>query len=141
MQFTDYLLVATSFVFVYTFVSGFVGSIVKCWRDAAPKNNIEETTFLLDELFSLSEQLNIEENHIIDEFSIDLWEEEIEIPSTEEKQIEVITSQLILPPAKLPKKSISKMIKDELVKELGVWRKPTEGTVKELRTRLKSCYC
>jgi hypothetical protein len=129
---------------VYTFITGLVETVLKCWRDAKlAVEAVGETAGKAALPENPEEPEKTEEPEETEEITNDPWDDETVAPAS----IEKISTQseykiLILPPASKKKlqKPISKMLKIELQAELSRWCKSTEGTVKELKSRLEACY-
>lgn len=124
-------------VTAYTFITGLIATVLRCWRDAKPVTQaveVEESKAALP----LPEATETVETD-------DPWNDETVTPVSNDTVTITETIEyrvLILPPAtkKRLQKPIAKMPKADLQQELKTWGKPTDGTVKELRNRLDKCY-
>jgi hypothetical protein len=125
----------------FTFTTGLIETVMECWKDA--KAAVEAGEETASKAALPEEQEETEKTEEPEETTNDPWDDETVAPAS----IEKISNQseykmLILPPAskKRLQKPISKMVKIELQEELSRWCKSSEGTVKELRSRLEACY-
>lgn len=118
------LLTVIAVITAYTFITGLVSTVLKCWVNAKPQQPVLEVTPAVETI-------------------ADPWNEDYtpaSVITTTPIVIEYRT--LVLAPAtkKTLRKPISKMLKAELQTELQTWGKSTDGIVKQLRDRLETCY-